>query len=412
MLASGVALGQALHVRAEKLDELLREAIAAGVVPGCSALVWRDGELRYSGAHGWLARHGVAPSQREAVALETRYDLASLTKVLVTTTLVAQAVGLGQLALDDRLPASLAIRPMSGRPEPSPSRITIGSATEHGGTYRPTLRDLLEHASGLVAHREFFHEPWSLGVGARDELITAVRGVPLAASPRTQAIYSDLGFLLLGAWLEQLGGARLDELFMARVARPLGLERELGFPGLAPLLAEQVAATEVYDANLHDGARPHWFAIREQAGQAVARGLVHDDNCLVMGGVAGHAGLFGTAAGVLEVARAWLEQRLPRLDAETSARVIAEFTTLSGVPGSTRRLGFDGPSPDGSGATGHSLSSHAYGHLGFTGTSLWIDPPTRAIYILLSNRVHPTRNDDRIRALRREFHALAALTCA
>lgn len=370
---------------AEKLDELLREAIAAGVAPGCVALVWRDGALRYRGAHGWLARHGVAPEQRQPVGLETRYDLASLTKVIATTTLVAQAVGLGQLALDDRLPVSLAV-----------------------GEYQPTLRDLLEHASGLAAHREFFHEPWSLGIGARDELIAAVRREPLAVLPRTQAIYSDLGFLLLGAWLEQLGGARLDELFMARIARPLGLERELGFPGLDVLGAEHVAATEVYDAALHDGARPHWFAIREQAGQAAACGLVHDDNCLVMGGVAGHAGLFGTAMGVLGVARAWLDHRLPLLDPVTSARVVAEFTTPSRVPGSTRRLGFDGPSPDGSGATGQALSSRAYGHLGFTGTSVWVDPPTQAIYVLLSNRVHPTRNDDRIRALRREFHALAA----
>jgi serine-type D-Ala-D-Ala carboxypeptidase len=372
-------------VRAEELDNLLREAIMAEVASGCVALVWRDGELRYARAHGWLARHGLVRGQRQPVSRETRYDLASLTKVLATTTLLAQAVGLGQLALDDRVPGSLAI-----------------------GEYRPSLRDLLEHASGLVAHREFFHEPWSLGIGAREELIAAVRSVPVATAARTQAIYSDLGFLLLGAWLEQLGGARIDELFLARVARPLGLGRELVFPGLAPLPASEVAATEAYDSSLHDGARLNWYAIRERAGQATARGLVHDDNCLVMGGVAGHAGLFGTAMGVLGVARAWLECRLPLLDADTSAAVVTEFTTPSTVPGSTRRLGFDGPSPDGSGATGDALSSLAYGHLGFTGTSLWIDPPTRAIYILLSNRVHPTRNDDRIRALRRDFHRFAA----
>jgi CubicO group peptidase (beta-lactamase class C family) len=397
-------------VSGEKLDELLRDAIAAEVVPGCSALVWRDGELRYRGAHGWLARHGLAPEQRRAVSSSTRYDLASLTKVIATTTLVAQAVGLGQLSLDDPLPASLAIGPQSEPLEPQAMHIALGLATERDGTYRPTLRDLLEHASGLAAHREFFHEPWSLAVGARDQLIAAVRNVPLAASPRTQAIYSDLGFLLLGAWLEQLGSARLDELFQARVARPLGLERELGFPALTPLPTEQVAATEVYDASLHRGARPHWFAIREQADQTTACGLVHDDNCLVMGGVAGHAGLFGTATSVLTIARAWLEHRLPLLDADTNRRIVAQFTTQSRVPDSTRRLGFDGPSPDGSGATGQALSALAYGHLGFTGTSVWIDPPTRAIYILLSNRVHPTRNDDRIRTLRREFHALASQT--
>jgi CubicO group peptidase (beta-lactamase class C family) len=369
----------------EKLDDLLRRAVAAGVAPGCVAVVWRHDRLRHAGAYGVLARHGIAPELQRPVTLATRYDLASLTKVLCTTTLVAQLVGLGQLSLEDELPASLAV-----------------------GEYRPTLRDLLEHASGLAAHCEFFHEPWSLGVGARKELIAAVRELPPIAAPRTQAVYSDLGFLLLGAWLELLGSARIDELFVTRIARPLGLEHELEFPGLEPLPAAAVAATEVYDASLHGGQRQHWYEIRERAGQPTACGLVHDDNALVMGGVAGHAGLFGTAMGVLGLARSWLERRLPLLDAAQSARVVAQFTTPSAVPGSTRRSGFDGPAPDGSGATGRALSARAYGHLGFTGVSVWIDPDARSIYVLLTNRVHPTRNDDRIRRLRQEFHALSA----
>jgi CubicO group peptidase (beta-lactamase class C family) len=127
-----------------------------------------------------------------------------------------------------------------------------------------------------------------------------------------------------------------------------------------------------------------------------------------MGGVAGHAGLFGTAMGVLGIARAWLERRLPLLDAARSSAVVAEFTKASTVPGSTRRMGFDGPAPDGSGATGLSLSPRAYGHLGFTGVSLWIDPDAQSIHVLLTNRVHPTRSNERIGALRRAFHALAA----
>lgn len=369
----------------ETLDELLREAIAREIAPGCVALVWRDGTLRYSGAHGVLATHAIPPAQRRPVSLGTRYDLASLTKVLCTTTLAAQAVGRGELSLDDRLPPSLAI-----------------------GEYRPSLRDLLEHASGLAAHCEFYYEPWKLGIGARDELIAAIREQPLAAAPRSKAIYSDLGFMLLGAWLELEGGVRLDELFASRIARPLGLEAEIGFPGLTPLSASEVAATEVYDAALHGGTPQHWYALREQAGQRVACGLVHDDNALVMAGVAGHAGLFGTASAVLGIARAWLERRLPLLDAAQSAAVVAEFTKPSAVPGSTRRLGFDGPNPDGSGATGLALSPRAYGHLGFTGVSVWIDPDVRSIHVLLTNRVHPTRNDDRIVALRREFHRLSA----
>jgi len=381
---AGAHLGK-LRIVAETLDELLRDAIAREVAPGGVALVWRDGTLRHSGAYGVLARHGIPPDLRRPVSADSRYDLASLTKVLCTTTLAAQAVGLGEVSLEDRLPHSLAV-----------------------GNYRPTLRDLLEHASGLAAHCEFFHEPWRLGVGARDELIAAVREVPLAAAPRTQAIYSDLGFILLGAWLESLGGTRLDELFVSRIARPLQLESEIGFVGLTPLPAHEVAATEVYDAALHGGERQHWYDLREKAGQRVACGLVHDDNALVMGGVAGHSGLFGTASGVLAIARAWLERRLPLLDEDRSSSVIAEFTRTSTVPGSTRRKGFDGPKADGSGATGLALSPRAYGHLGFTGVSVWIDPDARSIHVLLTNRVHPTRSDDRIGTLRREFHRRSA----
>lgn len=388
-LASAPALRQAAGVGGhERLDQLLREAVAADVTPGCVALVWRDQALRYAGAHGMSAR--VGPPMPRPVELDTIYDLASLTKVLSTTTLVAQAIGHAQLRLEDRLPSRLAI-----------------------GEYQPTLRDLLEHASGLAAHREFFHAPWSLRLDQRAELIAAVCAVPVAAAPRERAIYTDLGFLLLGAWLEQLGGARLDVLFAEQIARPLGLTDTLMFGSTRPLQQAAIAATEVYDAGLHGGETRHWYAIREAAEQPVARGLVHDDNCLVMGGAAGHAGLFGTAMGVLGVARAWLERKIPGLDAGANARVWDAFSTPSTVPGSTRRLGFDGTSPDGSGSTGTALSARAIGHLGFTGTSVWIDPHEGAagdgsIYVLLSNRVHPTREDTRIRELRRDFHALAA----
>lgn len=366
------------------IDALLQDAVAVGVSPGCVALVWRSGQLRYAGAHGRLARLGPAEHCGK-VELDARYDLASLTKVLSTTSLFALELGHGRLSLDDRLPDALAV-----------------------DGYRPTLRDVLEHASGLLAHVEFFHAPWQLGVGRRDELLAAVRRVPVAAPPRERVIYSDLGFMLLGAWLEQLHGVGLARLFRERIAVPLGIAEQIGFAGLTPLEHPHVAATEVYDAALHGGERQHWYALREQAGQAIARGLVHDDNCLVMAGVAGHAGLFGTAEAVLTIARAWLERRLPGLDVATSERVVALFTTPSTVPGSTRRLGFDGPAPDGSGSTGDALSRRSFGHLGFTGTSVWCDPDAEAIYVLLTNRVHPTRADQRIRELRREFHAHAA----
>jgi CubicO group peptidase (beta-lactamase class C family) len=354
------------------LDETLRAAVEEGVFPGCVALVLQNGAQRYLGAHGRLASHPRAAEWATPVTAETVYDLASLTKVLSTTTLIARAVGQGRLRLDDRLPESLAV-----------------------GDFRPSLQDLLEHAAGLEAHREFFHGQWSLGPGQREALMQAVRKVRPACPPRTRAIYTDLGFLLLGAWLEDLEGARLDVLFRELIAEPLGVADQIGFCPLdrpPPFERARVAPTEVYE-----GQPEHWHSIRAQLGQPFAHGIVHDDNCVIMNGVAGHAGLFGTAAGVLAIARTWLESPLLRL-----------FSTPSTVPDSTRRLGFDGPSPDGSGSTGTALPGSAIGHLGFTGTSLWIDHEHQAIYILLSNRVHPSRHDQRIRAVRPSFHALAA----
>ncbi len=367
-----------------KLDAMLGDAVAAGAFPGCVALVWRDGAQRYLGAHGRLASHAWAAELATPVGPETVYDLASLTKILATTTLIAGAVGRRRLALDDRLPVELALR--DGE--------------------RPTLAELLEHAAGLAAHREFFAAPWALGPGQRAALLAAVREVPRAGPARAAALYSDLGFLLLGAWLELLEGARLDALFRAQIAAPLGVADQIGFCPLdrPPLFAcERVAPTEVYD-----DPNAHWQRIRSQLGPRLAHAIVHDDNCVVMGGVAGHAGLFGTASGVLAIARAWLERRLPGVPDDAQAQVWARFTTPSTVPGSTRRLGFDGPAPDASGSTGSALSPAALGHLGFTGTSVWIDPADRSIYVLLSNRVHPRRDNLQIRAVRQRFHALAA----
>ena len=366
------------------IDELLRAAVEDGVFPGCVALVWRDGAQRYLGAHGRLASHPLAAELATPVEPETIYDLASLTKVLSTTTLIARAIGQGRLHLDDPVPESLA--PVDGR---------------------PTLRDLLEHAAGLEAHREFFHEPWWLAPGQREALIEAVRRVPRACAARVRAIYTDLGFLLLGAWLERLEGARLDVLFAEHIAEPLGIADRIGFCPLdrPPSFAtDRVAPTEVYE-----GAIEHWHPIRAQLGRPFAHAIVHDDNCVIMNGVAGHAGLFGSASAVLAIARAWLERRLPGVPEVARDYVWQLFSMASSVPESTRRLGFDGPAPDGSGSTATALSGAAIGHLGFTGTSVWIDPERQAIHVLLSNRVHPNRHDPRIRAVRQRFHTLAAM---
>lgn len=369
----------------DQMFETMERGVADGVFPGASALVWRDGARVYDEAHGELASHSWSAVMGQAVTRETVYDLASLTKVLATTTLAAQLVSSGRLSLDDLIP--------------EPWNASVPDAT---------LADLLEHASGLAAHREYFTtvEPFDA-----EQVLHHVVNTPREEPRRTRAVYSDLGFIILGAWLERLIDKPLDQAFEDLVCYRLGLDAT-PLPGLAYRrhfseaalkwdLEGLIAPTEVYDAALHPDGVPSHFAVREST--RIAHGTVHDDNAWVMGGVAGHAGLFGTANGVLEVGVAWLEGRVPDVDADTRDR----FWRASTVSESTRRLGWDGTNPDGSGATGDVMSAHAVGHTGYTGTSLWIDPPSRTVCAMLTNRVHPTREGDAIKAFRREFHRAA-----
>jgi serine-type D-Ala-D-Ala carboxypeptidase len=275
-----------------------------------------------------------------------------------------------------------------------------------------TLADLLEHCAGLAAHREYFAtvEPFDAA-----RVLHHVAHTPRECPPRERALYSDLGFMILGAWIERVLDQSLDEAFADRVAYRLGLDAGavpgLGFrrlqsrAALGWALEQRIAPTEVYDPALHSDGLPSYFAVRVVDG--VAHGAVHDDNAFVMGGVAGHAGLFGTAEGVAEVVRAWAEDRVP--DVTTAIR--DRFWQRSTAPGSTRRLGFDGISDDGSGSTGAAFSPASVGHTGFTGTSVWIDPAATGgprVAVLLTNRVHLGREDQRIRSVRQAFHAAAA----
>jgi CubicO group peptidase (beta-lactamase class C family) len=184
----------------------------------------------------------------------------------------------------------------------------------------------------------------------------------------------------------------------------IGYRRLFSTSALRWELERRIAPTGVYDRALHPEGIPSYLPVREAT--SVAHGAVHDDNAWVMGGVAGHAGLFGDAWAVHDLARAWLHATLPGLDAKIRDRCWQQST----VEGSTRRLGFDGPSPDGSGATADATTSRAVGHTGYTGTSVWIDPHADGgarIFVLLTNRVHPVRTNDAIKAFRQAFHRAA-----
>jgi serine-type D-Ala-D-Ala carboxypeptidase len=369
-----------------RLRHLCDEAVAAGVVPGAVILFGDDGETRFHEAFG--ARQ-VEPV-RLPTTLDTIYDVASVTKAVVTSVIAMRAVGDGLLRLDDPVIRYL--------PE------FAGEGKEH-----VTIRHLLAHAAGLPAHRPFYlqhaggeREREGEGAGEaegerngsarRVAILLAAAAEPLAAPPGTRAVYTDLGFMLLGWLLERVRGARLDALADREIFRPLALGAT-AFGPLAVDAGRAVAATE----------RCPW------RGRLLV-GEVHDQNAWAMNGVAGHAGLFSTAHDLAVIARdlaaAWRGGG-PSGGTCVERDVIREFWTPSGVPGSNWRLGWDGPAPHGSQA-GSLLARTAVGHLGFTGCSLWIDPERDRVIVFLSNRIHPVvRDDPRFRAFRPAVHDAA-----
>ncbi len=376
----------------------LEEARRAGVAPALSAAVLRGGETVHASWHGEIPAAGPRP-----LTPGDLFDVASLTKVMATTTLAAQLVGRGALDLDAPVAPRL-------------------PGFERGGKERVTLRHLLAHASGLPRWRPYFEaaaadpvagaaflaperRPPFAGLagafGRGKELVrAAVLAEPLEAAPGTRAVYCDPGFLALGFLLEAIGGERLARLAELRVFAPLGLRDTLYLDGLDP----ERGWIRVLDE--HRGFAP---TERCEHRHEVNQGAVNDDNAWAMGGAAGHAGVFSTALDVAAVGQAWLEALRGRPSIVPPA-VAAEFARRDATPGTTRALGWDTPSDErsslgsrlGRGARG------AIGHLGFTGTSLWIDPDAEVVAVLLTNRVHPTRENERIRELRPRFHDVVA----
>jgi serine-type D-Ala-D-Ala carboxypeptidase len=333
---------------------VLNEALAARAFSAATAEVGTAAGAVWCFAGGRLE----FGARAEAVDRDTIFDLASLTKVLATTTMALELATSG--ALDLETPVRRFVSGWSG-----PERASV------------TVRDLLEHASGLPGHRPYFRE-----MAGRDAYEAAIAAEALEYPPRSRSIYSDLGFILLGFILEDVASQSLDEQCRRwRAANGLGEPLEFVPPD----------------------AWRHWTAATEQDAWRgrLLRGEVHDENAAALGGVAGHAGLFGTAAAVGEIARWWLAL-LAAERATDRARTAATFVQRSTVPGSSRALGWDTMLPTSS--CGTKLSARAIGHTGFTGTSLWIDPARGLYAVLLTNRVHPSRENDRIRAVRRAFH--------
>lgn len=337
-----------------ELARVVDSGVTAGAAPGAVVAISARG-VRY--VHG-TGRLGEDDATRPGPA--TVYDLASLTKVVGLTTAAMFAVDEGRLALD--APVSRYLPEYAG-----------------GGRELVTIRHLLTHSSGLPAHRRL----WELSPD-RDAALAVVLATAPDTAPGARTVYSDIGAILLTQLLEQVFSARIDAVLADRLFEPLGMASTRFVP--PPEWQPRVAPTE----------RDPWRG-------RVLRAEVHDENAAWLGGVSGHAGLFADADDLLTFGEWLLDQRAGRPCPSPCPRVapatVAEFTRRQeAVAGSSRALGWDAPSPGSS--AGSLLSPQAFGHTGFTGTSIWIDPGRELVVVLLSNRVHPTRDNPRLGPLR------------
>jgi CubicO group peptidase (beta-lactamase class C family) len=376
--------------------EVLDEGLRRGVAPALSAVVLRGGAVVHASTHGALPDPGARP-----VADRDLFDVASLTKVMVTTTLVAQLVEDGTLALDQPV-----------------APLLPGFAAAGKGAI--TLRQLLAHASGLPRWRPYYELAAADHVAAaafrapeerpapealvpafergRAIVRAAVLGEALEAPPGKRAVYCDPGFLALGFLLENVLGRPLAALADTRILGPLGLADTFFLDRLAPRDAAARAAGRAF--------LPTELCIHRHE---VNRGAVNDDNAWAVGGAAGHAGLFSTARDVAALGQAWLDALRGRGGAVVPAATAAELARRDGTAGTTRALGWDTPSSEGSSlGTRLGREGRTIGHLGFTGTSLWIDAEREVVVALLTNRVHPSRENELIRAFRPAFHDAVA----
>ena len=316
----------------------------------------------------------------------TIYDLASLTKPLATVTSVLLLIQRAKVALED--PVQQVLTELDGTP--------IGQAT---------VQDLLTHRSGLPGWRPLYER---LGVetivpglsdgnqSVKQHVLKMIRDEPLIYARRARSVYSDLGFMLLGFLVERLSGMALDVWCEEAIAQPLQADPLLFCPTIGRAQSG-VAGTAIDASRIAPTEQGEWR-------KRLLRGEVHDENAAAMGGVAGHAGLFGTAESVLAVSGPWLRSYNNRVSI-LDGTLVRQFTTRQEPASqSSWSLGWDTPS--GQSSSGSHFSERSFGHLGYTGTSLWIDPLCELEVVLLSNRVHPSRRNEKIRAFRPFIHDL------
>lgn len=350
--------------RLERAFGVVERFVGEGQIPGAVALVGLGEQVYGPRAYGWAALE----PKRRPMEVETLFDLASLTKVVATAAIAWRLLDEGVIRLDDRACAFL---PGYGAGERGASGAWKGEVT---------LRHLLTHTSGLAAW-----EPLAAVPGTPEERFRRLLTYPLQHRPGTRVVYSCLGYILLGRILTVVTGQPLDQLARELIFEPLGMQAT----GFCP--PEAVRARTAATEHAPDLGR-------------ILEGIVHDENARALGGVAGNAGLFGTAADLARFAQEVLKA-LRGEEALWSPAVMA-LATRSLTPGmeEERGLGWQLSGGRPFSPAGDLFSPRSFGHTGFTGTSLWIDPDRELYAILLTNRVHPSRENQAHLRLRPLFH--------
>lgn len=365
----------------QAVDNAFQEAVTQEVFPGAVVLVSKDQSVIYEQAFG---QRSLVPD-KSPMGIETIFDVASLTKPLATTVAVMLLVREKKIRLDDQVTRVL------------PSYGILGKSVT-------TFRQLLAHSAGLPAWKPYFEEiikneksgriNFTVSRAAKTFVLEQIHLDKLLSPPGSQCLYSDLGFMILGEVVETLTGNSLDRFCQERIFKPLAM-RATGFVDLTLLrtrrlqpITDMIAPTE----------NCPWR-------KKVLCGEVHDDNAYAMGGVAGHAGLFTSARDIhtfllrLDQCRLGKDNFLPQ-------SVVEEFLTKDAATRqSTFALGWDTPTP-GQSSSGSLFSPRSVGHLGFTGCSIWWDLEKNCHVVLLTNRVHPTRKNEKIKEFRPAIHDL------
>ncbi len=341
----------------DSLKICLNQAISDSAFPGCAISVGYRGKLIFEQSFGTFTYKPQSPK----IEVNSIFDLASVTKVVATTTTTMILYDQRRLQLDWKV-------------------IDIVPAFQGKDKEKVTIRHLLTHTSGLPGWIRFY-----LDQNGKEQIIQEICDTELENEPGTTYVYSDLGMIIMQKILETIAQKPLDQLVQDYITIPLDMKRTFYNPDSS--LISEIVPTEISE----------WH-------KKLVHGFVHDENTYVMGGISGHAGLFSTVRDLSVFCQMYLNRGLYDNTRILKTETIDLFTTRQNlIEGSTRALGWDTRSEQNSMA-GDYMSMRAFGHSGFTGTTIWIDPENEVFVVLLTNRVHPTRENRKISRVRPKVH--------